>query len=99
MLLSQRVPEDKLLHCADMLKCIAHPARMSIIDLLALKGPMSVTEIFTQLELRQAAASHHLSILRRNGLLEYKKKGKKMIYSLTMPELIKIIQCIEKCAV
>ena len=67
--------------CADILSGIAEPNRIQIIDVLR-TGPKSVTEIAKALKIEIVNASHHLSVLRNAGLVENRKDGRFMIYSL-----------------
>ena len=55
---------NKLEMAASRLRSIAHPMRIAIIDLLGNNAKLNVTEIYTKLKIEQAAASHHLNILK-----------------------------------
>jgi DNA-binding transcriptional ArsR family regulator len=70
--------------------------RIAIIDLLN-ETQMSVTEIYNKLNIEQAAASHHLNILKSKGVLNSKRDGKKIYYSLKNQTLTEIIDCINRC--
>jgi DNA-binding transcriptional ArsR family regulator len=96
-LLSDRLNPEKLDQCADMLKAVAHPIRMSIIDMLNDGRRMTVTEIHERMDLEQAVASHHLSILRNRGLLRSEREGKNTYYSVEMPQVQEVINCVERC--
>jgi DNA-binding transcriptional ArsR family regulator len=87
----------KLEMAASKLRAIAHPMRIAVIDLLNDKGKLSVTEIYNYLDIEQAAASHHLNILKNKGVLASKRQGKKIFYSLKSVTLTEIIECINKC--
>jgi len=67
--------------CAETLAGIAEPNRIQIIDIL-LTGPKNVTEIAKALKTEIVNASHHLGVLRAAGLVEHKKDGRFVIYSL-----------------
>jgi len=71
--------------------------RIAIIDMLDHNKRMSVTEIYKTLDIEQAAASHHLNILKSNKVLLSKREGKKIYYSLKSTTLTEIIQCINRC--
>ncbi len=88
---------NKLEMAASKLRSISHPMRIAIIDLLHEKGKLNVTEIYSHLGIEQAAASHHLNILKRKGLLLSRRKGKMIIYSLKSVILAEIIDCINRC--
>lgn len=87
----------KLEMAASKLRAIAHPMRIAIIDLLNENGKMSVTEIYSSLDIEQASASHHLNILKNKGILVSKREGKKIFYSLKNVTLTEIIECINRC--
>jgi len=80
---------------AELLKAISHPTRLEIIDLLGKKGSLSVTEIHTHLQIEQAVASHHLSILKDKGVLKSDRMGKNCQYSIKNPCFVDIMKCIE----
>lgn len=87
----------KLEMAASKLRAIAHPMRIAIIDLLHDKTKLSVTEIYSKLDIEQASASHHLNILKNKGVLVSKREGKKIFYSLKSVTLTEIIECINRC--
>lgn len=88
---------EKLEFAASKLRSIAHPMRIAIIDMLDDNRRLSVTEIYKTLNIEQAAASHHLNILKNNKVLISKREGKKIFYSLKSTTLTEIIQCINRC--
>lgn len=88
---------EKLEFAASKLRSIAHPMRIAIIDMLDDNRRLSVTEIYKALNIEQAAASHHLNILKNNKVLVSKREGKKIYYSLKSTTLTEIIQCINRC--
>ncbi|MCK4676511.1 MAG: helix-turn-helix transcriptional regulator [Bacteroidales bacterium] len=88
---------NKLEMAASKLRAIAHPMRIAIIDLLEKNKKMSVTEIYRNLGIEQASASHHLNILKIKGVLVSKRDGKKIFYSIRNEALSEIIHCINRC--
>jgi DNA-binding transcriptional ArsR family regulator len=71
--------------------------RIAIIDLLTENKKLTVTEIYERLSIEQASASHHLNILKNKGLLESKRDGKMILYSLKTNVLANVIDCINQC--
>ena len=65
----------------DTLKAISDPTRRKILDLLK-KGPMSAGEIGEHFEMTGATLSHHLSILKKAGLVDDDKKGTFVYYDI-----------------
>jgi len=88
---------EKLEMAASKLRAIAHPMRIAIIDLLTVNSKMTVTEIYEYLNIEQASASHHLNILKNKGLLESKRNGKMIYYSLKFDHLTRVVECINRC--
>jgi DNA-binding transcriptional ArsR family regulator len=88
---------EKLDLAAGKLRAISHPMRIAIIDLLSNNKQLSVTEIYEYLDIEQATASHHLNILKSKGILNSKREGKKIIYSLKNVTLSEILECINRC--
>jgi DNA-binding transcriptional ArsR family regulator len=88
---------NKLETAAEMLKAIAHPVRIAIVELLGSAQKKNVTEIYNALKIEQAVASHHLSILKNKGILFSERSGKNCYYSLKHQRLSQIIGCIDKC--
>ena len=76
---------------ASSLKAIAHPIRLAMIDLLKDGNKMNVTQIYQALNLEQAVASQHLSILKERGILTSKREGKHSYYFIHHASVAKII--------
>ena|SRR5579871_6683448 len=68
-------------HCAEMLRALAEPLRLRIVDCLR-SGPQSVGELSKLLEVEVVNVSHHLAVLRKAGLVESKRKGRFIVYRL-----------------
>jgi len=88
---------QKLETAASKLRAMAHPMRIAIIDLLTDNKKLTVTEIYENLNIEQASASHHLNILKNKGILESKRDGKMIFYSLKITTLHQVIDCINRC--
>ena len=57
---------------------------------------MNVTEIYEQLGIEQAVASHHLRILKDRGVVQVRRDGKNSNYSLTSEEYFKILEVLDQ---
>ncbi|MBN1926841.1 MAG: helix-turn-helix transcriptional regulator [Prolixibacteraceae bacterium] len=93
----EEFPDESLEKAAYMLKSIAHPVRVSILCLLKNSEKLTVTQIYSQLEIGQSKASHHLGILKVNDVLGSSREGKNTVYFLKHKSLGKIIDCIREC--
>lgn len=65
----------------DLLKALAHPARLRILALLR-EGQLCVCQITAILGIPTSTASEHLTELRRAGLLAERKDGRWVYYAL-----------------
>lgn len=92
-----KLQKKKLEKAAYILKTIAHPTRLAVIQLLDKQGKMGVNDICKSLQCEQSLVSHHLSNMRIKGLLKSEREGTSIFYSLKERELLKIIQAIDKC--
>ena len=67
--------------CADQLRALADADRLSIISLLR-DGEKDVSQLTSDLEMSIAMVSHHLQILKHQGILETEKRGRFVVYRL-----------------
>ncbi len=75
------------------LKAIANEHRLMILCLLA-EGERSVGELEELLELRQPTLSQQLARLRSDDLVNTRRDGKSIHYSLSSPETQKVVQLL-----
>lgn len=94
-----RLDKKKLERAAYVLKCVAHPVRLSIIDLLEQTDRMTVSEIQQVLDIEQSLLSHHLTNMRDKGVVDTQREGKRVFYFLTDSTITEIIGCINSCRV
>jgi Predicted transcriptional regulators len=88
---------EQLENAANMLKAIAHPVRIAILNYLEDGKKLTVTEIYEMLNIEQSTTSHHLGILKDKGVLASKREGKNTYYFLKHNNLANIIDCVSKC--
>jgi ArsR family transcriptional regulator, arsenate/arsenite/antimonite-responsive transcriptional repressor len=74
-------------HYSQLLKAMSHPRRLEIIHLLR-DQELCVTDIYSMLDLPQANISQHLTNLRSAGIVQNKRVGKQIYYSLVDAHLI-----------
>jgi ArsR family transcriptional regulator, arsenate/arsenite/antimonite-responsive transcriptional repressor len=73
---------------AAMLKALANPVRLQMVELLSrLGGEVCVCDIEAQFDLAQPTISHHLKVLRQAKLIDCEPRGV-WIYYYTRPEAI-----------
>ena len=80
---------------SEFLKALSHEARLMILCLLA-DGEKSVSEIEQTLSLRQPAVSQQLARLRADDLVDARRDGKNIYYSLARTEVRDIIEVLHR---
>jgi DNA-binding transcriptional ArsR family regulator len=93
----KEIDPEILEKAAGMLKAIAHPIRISIVQYLEDGKKRTVTEIHNKLGIEQATASHHLVILKDRGVLSSKREGKNTWYFLRHPNLKNVLSSVGDC--
>ncbi len=81
-------------------ECLCDETRLRIIQLLT-QGPLCVCHLQAVLEVPQARVSQHLSYLRERAMVECRREGTWMIYSLPekpSPELSRHLACLQDCS-
>lgn len=77
-----------------MLKLLAHPHRLKIIEILENVEEAPVHEIVEQLGLPQGATSQHLNKMRRANLIGAERRGKEVWYRIADRRSLTILNCI-----
>lgn len=75
---------------SNVFKALAHPTRLQIIKLLR-DGELCVCDILPNLDSEQSNTSQHLTILKNQGIVESRKDGSKVIYSVRNREVYDMI--------
>ncbi len=87
------LPFDYLKSAAESLKCMAHPHRLRIIEIL-LEGEYTVDAIAQICALSQPATSGHLRLMESKGLLVSERRGRTVYYSVENDQLAGVLDCI-----
>ncbi len=80
---------------AELFKTLGHPARVKILLMLT-DGERCVCEMIEQIDIEQSNFSQHLGVLKRQGLIESRKDGQKVIYKISYPSVLALISAAEK---
>lgn len=78
---------------AEVLKVMGHPIRLKIVAGLC-TNECNVKHIWECLELPQATVSQHLSLLKNKGIIEGKRDGVEVHYSVVHPLAKKLVASI-----
>jgi len=77
-----------------MLKLLAHPHRLKVVEALEEMGEAPVHRIMERVGLDQAPMSQHLTLMRRAGLLDSRREGREIWYGLSDRRCLGILNCI-----
>jgi DNA-binding transcriptional ArsR family regulator len=75
---------------ADFFKTLGHPARIRVLELLR-EGEQTVAQLIPEVGLEPSHLSQQLSILRRAGVLESRKIGSSVVYSVTDARIFELL--------
>lgn len=78
---------------ADILKAMAQPTRLKIIEFLR-DGERCVCEIFPAIGEEQSNTSRHLNLMQSAGILSRRKDGLKIFYAIKHPEILEIVDTV-----
>jgi len=93
----KRLEDNQLEPGAEILRALAHPIRLQMVQLL-LEGEKTVTEIHSTLGIKQSSASQQLSLMKTRGVLKSRRSGNRTHYSLARPGIGQLISCLHACA-
>ena len=80
-------------HVAEVLKAVAHPVRLQIIELLE-TAEMSVGDIVAALGVKQAITSEELIMMMDKGVLNCRRNGTLVYYRIENKSVIKLLHCV-----
>ena len=80
---------------AEIFHALGHPTRIAIVEKLR-GGEMSAGQLIEQLGLEQANASQHLAVLRSQQIVNNRKEGNQVFYSLRDPVLIEVLDVLKR---
>ncbi len=72
----------------EICKALAHPLRLAIVNRLN-AGEAAASDLIADLRMSKANLSKHISLLVRNGIVQSRRHGRQLFYTLTDPEIHK----------
>lgn len=96
---AQRISVETVREAAEVLRCIGHPVRLRIVELLETEGELNVSTIRENVGLEQAVASQHLGLMRNKGILASRREGVNVLYSILDEKVTQVIECLRACDV
>ncbi len=80
---------------ASVFQALAHPTRIAIVEILR-EGEMSAGALQERLGVEQANVSQHLAILRSKQIVNSRKEGNQVFYSVRHKVLIKVLDLMRQ---
>lgn len=89
------VENNSLLISSEILRAVAHPIRMDILEVINQNPSINVNKIYSSLQLEQSITSQHLRTLRDAGLVNAHRKGKYIHYTINFDKISQIEKAIQ----
>ncbi len=77
-----KLNQDNLNVSSEVLRALAHPLRLKILQFIDANEATHVNKIYNTLNLEQSITSQHLRILREVDLVETRREGKYIYYTV-----------------
>lgn len=90
----RKVIQEQFKERAQILKAMAHPSRLMMIDELS-RGERCVCDLQELVGHDMSTVSKHLAVLRNAGIVEDEKRGKNIFYRLKVPCVLNFFHCVE----
>ena len=79
---------------AQVMKALAHPTRLFIVDQLG-QGKRCVCELTEMIGADVSTVSRHLTVLKHAGVVADEKRGTQVFYSLRVPCVLRWYTCVD----
>jgi ArsR family transcriptional regulator len=88
--------QEKLQVSTELMRALAHPLRLKILEFLDQNKNIQVNQIYNTLKIEQSIASQHLRILKNAGVLVADKDGKYMHYNIDYQRVSNAVKAINR---
>ena len=88
--------EDEIEKSAEILKALANPARLRLVNILV-GGERTVSQLCEISGLKQSMVSQQLKNLRLNGIVERRKEVSRVYYRLKEKNVVTMLNCLGRC--
>lgn len=89
------VENNSLIVSSEILRAVAHPLRLKILEFIDLNPNINVNKIYSSLQLEQSITSQHLRTLRDVDLVNAHREGKYIRYTINYNKIVHIITSVE----
>jgi DNA-binding transcriptional ArsR family regulator len=91
---SVAINNERLEAASELLRALAHPLRLQIVEFIDDNDAINVNKIYNTLKLEQSITSQHLRILRSTGLVKTERDGKFIHYSVDYDQVDNTVKAI-----
>ncbi len=88
--------QEKLTVSTELMRALAHPLRLRILEFLDQNKNIQVNQIYNTLKIEQSSASQHLRILKNAVVLVADKDGKYMHYTIDYQRVSNAVKAINR---
>jgi len=78
---------------AEMIQAAGHPIRLAILDFLK-DGEQCVCDIAEHVGAKRSNVSRHLAVMLKAGVVDCRKDGLRVMYSLKTPCILEFLACV-----
>ncbi|MDZ4709835.1 MAG: metalloregulator ArsR/SmtB family transcription factor [Saprospiraceae bacterium] len=86
--------QEKLQYSSELLRALAHPLRLKILEFIDRHEVINVNKIYNTLKIEQSITSQHLKILRGAGVVDNNKDGKFKHYQIDYNKVATAVKAI-----
>ena len=76
------VPDDVRSRVLNLCKMLADPTRLRICYYLTNEAELNVSQLCERVDQSQPAVSHHLALMRSTGMVDHRRNGRQIFYSI-----------------
>jgi ArsR family transcriptional regulator len=80
---------------AKIVKAMAHPTRLFLVDELGRSGERCVCELTEMVGADMSTVSRHLAILKSAGIVEDERRGAQVFYRLRVQCVLDFFECVK----
>lgn len=85
---------EKLEAASELLRALAHPLRLQIVEFIDQNDAINVNKIYNTLKLEQSITSQHLRVLRTTDLVSTEREGKFIHYRVDYDKIDQTVKAI-----
>jgi ArsR family transcriptional regulator, lead/cadmium/zinc/bismuth-responsive transcriptional repressor len=89
-------PRTSVEEAARLFHLLGDPARLRILLLLRDRGEAHAGDLTAVAGLPRTATVYHLMLLRRGGVVERRRAGRRFFYRITSPLVAKLVRAVEE---